>query len=117
MAKILIIEDDVDQAELYRMALEHAGHLVVGSVFDLPEGKAIEGPAPDLVILDERLKGKSGITLIPRIRSEYPATRVLVLTADPDVAEGAREFGADEGRKKPLALNDLAATIKEMLGE
>lgn len=115
MGRILIIEDDIDQVELYRLALEGAGHEVVGAVHDFPEGKPPRGSTPDLVILDERLKGRSGITLIPRLRSAYPSVRVLVLTADPDIAEQARQVGADEGRKKPLPLNDLKLTIESML--
>ncbi len=114
MARILIIEDEVDQAELYRMALEGAGHEVEAGD-DFKEARARKGGAPDLVLLDERLGGRSGSALIPKLRAAWPAARILVLTADPDVAETAVEKGADEGRMKPLPLAHLVAGVATLL--
>lgn len=116
MAKILIIEDDLDQAELYRLALEHKGHRVVAIVSDFPKDGSWEGEAPDLVILDVRLRGRSGKALIPALREAFPDVRVLILTADPEVAEDATKFGADKGRKKPVGLDELGVMIRLMLG-
>ena len=68
------------------------------------------------VILDERLGGRSGSALIPSIRGRWPAARILILTADPDVAETAVEKGADEGRMKPIRLSQLVAGVEALLG-
>ena len=110
MARIVVIEDEVDQAELYRMALEDAGHEVVL----LDEVRHVAGDVR-LVILDERLGGRSGSALIPTIRGRWPSSRILILTADPDVAEAAVEKGADEGRMKPLRLSQLVAGVEALL--
>ena len=110
MARIVVIEDEADQAELYRMALEAAGHEVVL----LDDVKSVAGDIR-LVILDERLGGRSGSALIPEIRGAWPAARILILTADPDVAEAAVEKGADEGRMKPLRLAQLVAGVEALL--
>ena len=83
MGKILIIEDDVDQAELYRLSLEHQGHQVLRIVSDFPGKHQWKGEVPDLVILDERLRGRSGRVLIPSLRKTFPEVRILMLTADP----------------------------------
>ena len=112
MARIVIIEDEVDQAELYRMALEGAGHEIV----ILDDFQVVEGDI-DLVILDERLGGRSGSALIPRIRGSWRGARILVLTADPDVAETAVAIGADEGRMKPLRLAQLVAGVETLLAK
>jgi DNA-binding response OmpR family regulator len=114
MGRILIIEDEVDQAELYRMALENAGHEVVGIAEDFRPAQA-KVRAPDVVILDERLGARSGSALIPRIRTAFPEARILILTADPDVADQARTIGADDGKMKPLPLAQLLAHVREML--
>jgi DNA-binding response OmpR family regulator len=106
----VVIEDEADQAELYRMALEDAGHQVV----TLDDFQVVEGVV-NLVILDERLGGRSGSALIPRIRGSWPRARILILTADPDVAEAAVEKGADEGRMKPLRLAQLVAGVQALL--
>ena len=110
MARIVVIEDEADQAELYRMALEAAGHeiLILDDVQNV-------GADVRLVILDERLGGRSGSALIPRIRQSWPGARILILTADPDVAEAAVEKGADEGRMKPLRLAQLVAGVEALL--
>jgi DNA-binding NarL/FixJ family response regulator len=42
--------------------------------------KAMSTQKPDLVILDLRLKSSDGLELIKSLRSQYPATRILVLT-------------------------------------
>lgn len=110
MARIVVVEDETDQAELYRMALEGAGHEVV----TLDDFQGVDGPIA-LVILDERLGGRSGSALIPRIRASHPAARILILTADPDVAEAAVQKGADAGRMKPLRLSELVAGVEALL--
>jgi DNA-binding response OmpR family regulator len=110
MARILIVEDEADQAELFRMALEGGGHVVVGAADDLPAPRAARVTV-DLVILDERLGGRSGTALIPRIRSQFPSARILILSADPDAVEGAVARGADAGRIKPVPLIQLVSLI------
>lgn len=110
MARIVVIEDETDQAELYRLALQDAGHQIV--ICD--EGRPVEGPV-GVIILDERLGSRSGSALIPRLRREHPAARILMLTADPDVAESAVEKGADLGRMKPLRLAQLVADVEGLL--
>jgi DNA-binding response OmpR family regulator len=112
VARIVVIEDEPDQAELYRMALEAAGHAIV----ILDDFRAVSGDV-DLVILDERLGSRSGSALIPRIRGTWPVARILILTADPDVAEAAVEKGADEGRMKPLRLAQLVAGVEALLAK
>ena len=110
MARIVVIEDEADQAELYRMALEGAGHEVV-----LLDDLRNVGGDVHAVILDERLGGRSGSALIPSIRGRWPVARILILTADPDVAEAAVEKGADEGRMKPIRLSQLVAGVEALL--
>jgi DNA-binding response OmpR family regulator len=111
VARIVVIEDEPDQAELYRMALEAAGHEVALVHEDVQQ---VAGDV-HLVVLDERLGGRSGSALIPGIRGRWPGVRILVLTADPDVAEAAVEKGADEGRMKPIRLAQLVAGVEALL--
>ena len=70
---------------------------------------------PDLIILDERLRGRSGTAFIPTLRRTYPRARILLVTADPDAAEAAPQHGADRGVRKPVPLNQLVGHIRETL--
>ena len=115
MARILIVEDEADQAELFRMAIESGGHEVVGIGNDLPPPAKV--PWVDLVVLDERLGGQSGTALIPRIRSQFPSARILILSADPDAVDDAVARGADAGKIKPVPLTQLVRIIGALLAE
>ena len=116
MAQIVIIEDEQDQIELYRLVLTAAGHAVIGAGPWLDQARPRRGGIPDLVILDERLHGRSGSTLIPQLRREFPGAAIILLTADPDVVDEAVQRGADEGKQKPVAFSTLLSNIEGLLG-
>jgi len=118
MARILILEDEVDLGELYRMALEAAGHEVLG-IFDDPEVVLSTGagsPVPDVIVLDERLRGRSGMSFLPVLREAFPRARVMFASADPDAVETSLLRCADVSRKKPFPLRDLVRDISALLG-
>ena len=86
MARILIIEDDSDIALSLKHNLEREGDHVVAVVSDGVEGlrTALAPPAPDLVLLDLNLPGRSGISALKLWRSRLPAVPVVVLSATDD---------------------------------
>jgi DNA-binding response OmpR family regulator len=117
MALILIIEDEIDLAELYRLALEGAGHQILG-IFDDPEEalfQAVGRLDPEIIVLDERLRGRSGIAFLPSLRAAFPRARVLLASADPDAVEVAVVRCADAARKKPFPLGDLIGDIYTLI--
>jgi DNA-binding response OmpR family regulator len=117
MANILIVEDEDDIAELYRIFLESAGHTIVG-VFGDP-AVALDGAArrgtPDLVILDERLGSRSGSAYLASFRAAFAGARVLLVSADPDAVRNAEHAGFDEGKRKPVTLQHLIENIDGLL--
>jgi DNA-binding response OmpR family regulator len=115
MARIMIIEDEQDQIELYRICLVAGGHEVVGAGSWIDEARPALNIRPDLILLDERLHGRSGSSLIPRLRRDYPAAAIILLTADPDAVDNALERGADEGKQKPVPFALLLENIRELL--
>jgi DNA-binding response OmpR family regulator len=117
MANILIVEDEGDIAELYRMFLEAAGHRVVGSYSDPAEAlnRGDLAAAPDLVILDERLGARSGSAYLPSFRNVYQGSRVLLVSADPEAVREAESVGFDEGKRKPVSFRHLLENIAGLL--
>lgn len=118
MASILLIEDDPDVVDLYRIALEDAGH-TIWQVFDDP-AKALEAAAsqeahPHAAILDERLRGRSGTAFLSDLRRAYPDTRFLLATADPKAAAAALQMGAHAVKEKPFLLDELVEAVVRML--
>ena len=117
MARILVIEDNVDLGEIYRLSLEAAGHEVLG-VFEEPDlalASSDPGLPADLVILDERLGGLSGSAFVEPLRRIFPLARFLLVSADPDACEAARHRGFDEAKRKPVTISHMVENIRALL--
>jgi len=70
-----------------------------------------------LVILDIKMPGKSGIELLPEIKSGYPDTEVIMATAvtDINVAIQCLKQGADDYLCKPFNLEEVFLAVKRAL--
>jgi DNA-binding response OmpR family regulator len=113
MKKILIIEDDLNIAEMERDYLELNG-LMSEIVQDGVEGikLALQG-LYDVVIVDLMLPGKNGFEIIKEIRKKFeiPIIVVSARTEDIDKIRGLN-FGADDYLTKPFSPAELMARIK-----
>ena len=68
MAKILIIDDEVDMCWAISNVLQGEGHSTV-SANDGPEGlRMLDEERPDLVLLDIRLPGMDGTEILKKIK-------------------------------------------------
>ena len=106
------------------IALETLGSLAKGSFagacVDSASGldeafeKARAAPPVDLVVLDPRLPGCSGLDALVRIRTEFPGLRVLVVSGDEDGdrVAAAMAAGAAGYALKTFRLPELTAVIK-----
>lgn len=115
-AKILIIEDESNIAQLIRLYLEQAGYTV------LTAGDGVAGlelharEHPDLVILDLMLPALDGMEVCRRIRS-WASTPILILTArnaEEDRIAGL-ELGADDYLVKPFSPREVVSRVKAIL--
>jgi DNA-binding response OmpR family regulator len=114
--RALIIEDEVDLADIFAKAIQSAGF----DVQIIRRGDAalewLSQITPDLVVLDLHLPGVKGTDILERIRDDeqLSAMRVIVATADPRMAEDLYEK-ADLILLKPigyLQLQDLAKRLR-----
>ena len=119
MARVLIIEDSADIAELIKHYLDRAGYdtLVHGSGRD--GLVAARQSPPDLVILDVMLPGMDGMQVCQALRAE-PTTStlpILMLTARGEEADRVRglELGADDYVTKPFSPKELVARVGALL--
>jgi DNA-binding response OmpR family regulator len=113
MKRILVIEDDLDIAELQRDYLQMSGYGVdIVQDGELGLQKAVNG-SYDLVIVDLMLPGKNGFEVIQGIRKkmEIPLIIVSARSEDIDKIRGLG-FGADDYMTKPFSLAELIARIK-----
>lgn len=135
MARILLMEDDFDQAFLYAEYLRKKGHEVIHMETAHAALEALEVERFDLVITDIFVRSGAaslpdgGLTLIGRLRNQEvlrldraPRLPVIAIsggyaTAQPDVLTLARSMGADTCIKKPVALDLLAQEVDRLLEE
>jgi DNA-binding response OmpR family regulator len=71
----------------------------------------------DVVILDVHLPDVSGIDLCARIREQHPELPVVICTgeAEPDEAAQLMEMGIHRYFRKPVAVDELLATVEAAL--
>ena len=116
MARILIVEDEVDLSNLLRTHLEQDGHEVV-QAFDGPTGLTqVEQHTPDLVILDWMLPGLDGLAVCRRIRERHLMPVIMLTARDEEIDRVlGLEAGADDYVPKPFGIRELLARVRAAL--
>jgi two-component system CheB/CheR fusion protein len=102
---VLVVEDDVDAADSFRLLLEVLGHEVRVARTG-PDGvRAADEWRPDVVLCDIGLPGLDGYAVAEELRrrSVAPAARLIAVTGygDPDSRRRAAEAGFDHHLVKP----------------
>ena len=114
--KILVIEDDPTVGQFVKRGLEEQ-KWGVDLVTDGEEGERwARSEAYDLIILDMRLPGKSGLEVLRGIRARGFERPVLVLTAQDAVDAKVQTLraGADDYVTKPFAFEELLARVEAL---
>jgi DNA-binding response OmpR family regulator len=77
----------------------------------------VEGPPPDLVVLDLMLPKVDGFAILKAARQRCVTTPVLILTARDSVADKVRglDLGADDYLTKPFAFDEFLARVRALL--
>jgi DNA-binding response OmpR family regulator len=115
-ARVLIIEDDPNVAEVVGRYLSREGYEVeIASDGVTGLERALSDP-PELVVLDLMLPNLGGLEVCKRIRATAPVP-VIILTAlgeETDRIVGL-ELGADDYVAKPFSPRELTARVKAVL--
>lgn len=122
MAKILLVEDDVNLRDIYFARFEAEGfELAVASNGEEALAAAVK-EKPDLIILDVMMPRISGFDVLDIIRStpETAHTKVVMMTALSEAADRERgeKLGVDRYLvKSQVTLEDVVATVKKVIGK
>ena len=114
--KILVIEDDPTVGQFVKRGLEEQ-RWGVDLVTDGEEGERwARSETYDLIILDMRLPGKSGLEVLRALRARGFERPVLVLTAQDAVDAKVQTLraGADDYVTKPFAFEELLARVEAL---
>ena len=81
MTRILVVDDDKDNLNLFTTVLEYAGFKVVSYSDPLEALKKFKPSYYDLVILDYIMPNLNGFELYERLRQKDESLKILILTA------------------------------------
>ena len=118
-ARILIVEDNMDNYELVRFVLEHAGYDVFLAVNGRDGVDAARAQLPDLILMDLSMPEMDGWMATEKIKSDV-ATRSIplyALTAHtlPHDRKKAIEAGCDGIISKPIHMASFIDVIEQAL--
>jgi len=118
VSRVLVVDDDQASARTLQLHLRAEGHDTVVA-HDAEAGlTAAAELQPDLLILDIRMPGRSGLEVLPEFKALQPAPHVIMITAfhDMDTTIEAMQQGAEDYIHKPVDIDELDAALERILG-
>ena len=115
--RVLVVDDEVNIAELIAMALRYEGFEVATAHTG---GKAVTAAKtfrPDSVVLDMMLPDFDGMEVLRRMRASDPGVPVLFLTARDSVEDRVAGLtaGGDDYVTKPFSLEEVVARLRALM--
>lgn len=123
MARILIIDDDIEILEMLCEMLKRDGHDVLEALDGKKGITLLEKERVDLVVTDIIMPGKEGLETITDLRRDMPEVKIVAMSGggervgQKDCLGMALMLGAKRVLFKPFTREELLETIGEVLNE
>jgi two-component system nitrogen regulation response regulator GlnG len=116
--KVLLVEDDPSIAIVITAALEAEGFRVSPCDSIAERDRLLAGESFAALVTDVVLPDGDGIETLGRVREQFPAMPVIILSAQNtlDTAVRASDTGAFEYFPKPFDIDELARTVRQAVG-
>ena len=115
---ILIVEDDPQVARLIALVLQRHGNdcqIVADGQTALSRARELR---PSMILADLTIKGMNGGELCNLLKSDAGTKQIpyVILSGDRDIAQKARQCGADDFLGKPFEFPDLIRLVDKYAG-
>lgn len=111
---VLVCEDDEGIIEIAQIVLSDKGYRVVSLLNPARIFAIVEETKPDLILVDLWMVGFNGDEITRRLKAG-PTTRhipVIIMSANKDAREIARQAGAEDFLAKPFDLDALEKIVE-----
>ncbi len=117
MAEILIVDDDPQLRQSFEKLLKQEGHQVRTASSGEAGVVAVSQSTPDLVIMDMRMSGLTGLEAFRLMLDDAPRLTVIIMTAfsTTETAIEATKMGAYDYILKPFDIPEMLALIRQAL--
>jgi len=114
---ILIVDDDKNMRLFLREAAERWGYTAEEAASAEEALRRVEKQSFDLILLDERLPGLSGVEALPHLRERDPHAIVIMITAYADEVRklAAYRRGVYDFLPKPLKLAEMEVILSRAI--
>jgi len=122
MCKTLIIEDNATFRQSLREILSNKfPSMLIGEAADAKEAmQRIEDQLPDIIFMDIKLPGESGLKLTEKIKATYPDIIIIILTSYnlPEYRDAAHQYGATHFLTKSSSTsNEIVELVESILSD
>ena len=119
MIKFLIVDDEPDVVDQVKELFEIRNYTVVTATSGEKALDLVKKEKPNIMILDIRMPGISGIDVLKEVKKNYPKTRVIMLTGVEDDAtrDMAMGLGASGYLTKPYSYSELMDLSRKLIQE
>jgi len=123
-SKVLVVEDDADEANLVKMILEPEGYEVTLASNGREGLEKVESTSPDLIILDVMMPELDGFATCSKLKAspDHSGIPVILLTAVAQrisdtkyPLDGVLRAEAEQYLEKPVKPEELLETVTRML--
>src|SRR2546421_495490 len=113
--RILIVDDNEDDAKIFRRILEGEGFIVSNTLSGKEGLRRIREGKFELLILDLTLPDLDGFEILQAVRNQTPKPKIIVVSGRADMLEMATRAGADLTLDKLVAFNVLVVAVRKLI--
>ena len=119
MIKLLIVDDEKGITDSLKDFFVHRGFNVKAANSGEDALAAVKTDRPDIIFLDIRMRGISGLDVLEKIKKIDKGIKVIMLTIheEKEIVNKAKELGADEYIIKPFRIDYLEEVVIKKVQE